>query len=636
MKRVVLLVLAIALGSQALVSAPASASSRLPGPAYSVPVRQLAKGVHCANGFPHRGRKPVLLVHGTTVTDEENWGWNYAPQLGRLGFDVCTVLMPNYALSDVQLSSEYVVYAIRDLAHKARRKISVVGLSQGSLEPRWAIKWWPDIRTVLDDYVSMAGTNHGAAFGNAACNPSCAPALWQQYARTDDYRAAPQLITALNAVDETPGDVSYTSAYSLTDWVVQPAAPRSSAALAGASNIAVQDVCPGRFVEHLQSAWDAVYYSIVIDALTHRGPARLSRIDSSVCSQLAMPGVDPIDAIMRTAVLYAVITGRQAQYPKVAAEPALAWYATVGATSGLTSWKTQTTTSGSRDYLLYEPPRKFTGRRPLVVYLHGCSERADAAAVASHYNELASRLGFFVAYPDQPTSANGNKCWNWFLPDDQHRGAGEPAILAAITKSVMQKYAVDPRRVYVTGISAGGLMSVVMAATYPELYAAVGSEAGGQYRCQPTLSAPCVVPPEQSAAWALQEMGTRARQLPLFTIVGDVDAVSPEMNTQHLKQQWLMQSDEIDNGKPDGSVRATPWSTRGGSVPGGYPYSIESYANRRGCPLMESWLVSGMDHAHSGGDADQNWSNPRGPDAAIASYRFFSRFSKQSARELGC
>src|SRR5581483_4008860 len=170
----------------------------------------------------------------------------------------------------------------------------------------------------------------------------------------------------------------------------------------------------------------------------------------------------------------------------------------------------------------------------------GCSERADAAAVASHYNELASRLGFYVAYPDQPTSANGNKCWNWFLPDDQHRGSGEPAILAQITRTVTRRYPVDPRRVYVTGISAGGLMSVVMATTYPELYAAVGSEAGGQYRCQPTLTVPCVVPPQQSATWAYEEMGRRAHQIPLFTIVGDIDAVSPAHNTQNLIEQWLM------------------------------------------------------------------------------------------------
>jgi poly(3-hydroxybutyrate) depolymerase len=179
-------------------------------------------------------------------------------------------------------------------------------------------------------------------------------------------------------------------------------------------------------------------------------------------------------------------------------------------------------------------------------------------------------------------------------------------------------------------------MSIVMAATYPELWAAVGSEAGGQYRCQPTLSVPCVVPPEQSAAWALQEMGKHAKQLPLFTIVGDADYVSPQHNTDNLKQQWLMQSDEIDNGKLDGTVPMRPRSTRTGEVPGGYPYSIEYFANRRGCALMESWLVSGMDHAHSGGDPEQNWSNPRGPDAAVASYRFFSRFSQQPGREARC
>ena len=614
-------------------SGAAPADAREPGPAYTVPMSKLRAGLHCAKSFPS-GRPPVLLVHGTTVTADENWGWNYARTLPRAGFDVCTVQMPDHALGDIQTSSEYVVYALRTMAHTAHRNVSVVGLSQGSIEPRWAIRWWPDIRTLIDDYVSMAGTNHGSYFGNAACASECLPALWQQYIRTEGYRAAPRLLTALNAGDETPGSISYSSVYSLSDPIVQPVAPYPTAALRGASNVAVQDVCPGRVVEHVQAAWDAVYYALVLDALTHRGPVDPARVDASVCGAIAMPGVDPVDAVARTAALYAVISQRQAEHPKTSAEPALRPYVVVGASTGRTAFGVEETKAGTREYMVHVPPGAGR-RRPLVVYLHGCSERNDASAVASRFNELASEKDFYVVYPDQPTDANGNKCWNWYLPDNQHRGRGEPEIIAAITRRVMRRYAIDPRRVYVTGISAGGAMSNVMAATYPELWAAVGSEAGIQYRGAPCLSVPCLVPPEVSAQWAVKEMGPRARQIPFFAIVGDIDGVSPAENTERAVKTWLSIDDLVDDGADDGSVARRPQSTRDGAVGGGYTYSVDRYASH-GCVIAERWLVRQMGHVHSGGAPDQNYSDPLGPNAAEASWRFFAAHPKQDARVLSC
>ncbi len=626
------LLAALAVVASAPVSAPADA--REPGPAYSVPLAKLRNGLHCPKGFGTRGRPPVLLVHGTTVTHEENWGWTYAKTLPTEGFDVCTVQMPDLALGDIQVSSEYVVYALRAMARTSGRKVSVVGLSQGAIEPRWAIRWWPDIRTILDDYVSMAGTNHGSYFGNAACGRDCLPALWQQYIRTEGYRAAPRLLTALNAGDETPGAISYSSIYSLTDPVIQPIAPYPTAALRGASNVAVQDICPGRIVEHVQSAWDAVYYALVLDALSHRGPVDPKRIDTAVCNEIAMPGVDPVDAVARTAVLYAVISQRQAEHPKVAVEPPLKPYVVVGATTGRTVFGEQKTRFGSREYMLHVPPGAGI-RRPLVVYLHGCSERNDAAAVATGWGELASKHDFYVVYPDQPTDANGNKCWNWYLPDNQHRGTGEPAIIAAITRSVMRRYTIDASRVYVTGISAGGAMSNVMAATYPELWAAVGSEAGIQYRGAPCLTVPCLVPPEMSAQWAVEEMGSRARQIPFFAIVGELDGISPAENTERSVRTWLAIDDLVDNGTDDGTVTRTPAGTREGAVRGGYAYTVDRYTSR-GCVIAERWLVREMGHVHSGGRSDQNYTDPKGPDAATATWRFFASHRKRASQVLTC
>jgi len=294
-----------------------SARAALPGPALTVSAVRLADALDCPAKFTH---PVVLLVHGTSVTADENWAWNYVRALPKAGFDVCTVLLPDRELGDIQITSEYVVYAIRTIAHAVDGKIDVVGLSQGALQPRWAIRWWPDIRNLVDDYVSMAGTNHGALFADAACVTSCLPSLWQQVQRS-------KFLAALNASDETPGNVSYTSVYSLTDEVIQPSEPTAAAAITGASNIAVQDVCPGRYVGHVQSMADAVYYGAVIDALKHAGPADASRIDRIACLQTFMPAVDPVEAATRIADVYVTAGIVQTQHEKIAAEPPLKDYA---------------------------------------------------------------------------------------------------------------------------------------------------------------------------------------------------------------------------------------------------------------------------------------------------------------------
>lgn len=298
---------------------PAQAAPREPGPRLETSRALLDDAVRCSGTLT---RKTVLLVHGTSVTAEENWDWSWVRALPHAGFDVCTVEMPERLLIDIQTTTEYVVHAIRTVARRSGRPISVLGLSQGALQPRWALRWWPDLRHLVDDYVSMAGTNRGSVFADSACaGASCLASLWQQ--RT----SGSLFLGALNTGDTTPGNVSYTSVYSLTDEIIQPVAPVPVASIEGATNIAVQDICPGRYVGHVQSVADAAYYAIVMDALTHRGPAVPSRVNRHSCSQVHMPHVDPVEASLRTAEVYVIAGVVQSQYPKVAAEPPLRPYA---------------------------------------------------------------------------------------------------------------------------------------------------------------------------------------------------------------------------------------------------------------------------------------------------------------------
>jgi triacylglycerol esterase/lipase EstA (alpha/beta hydrolase family) len=212
-----------------------------------------------------------------------------------MGYDVCTVELVDLARGDIQASAERTVYAIRTIAERSHRKVQVIGHSEGPLPVRWAIKWWPDIAPLVDDLISIAGPHHGWRETDGFCIAGCVAALWQM-------RMESKFMGAFNSGDETPGEVSYTSVYTITDELVQP---YSTAELQGATNIKVQDVCPLRVVEHIAMVYDASVYGVVVDALTHPGPAHLSRVDRSLCLRLTMPGVTPADLVAGEADFWA-------------------------------------------------------------------------------------------------------------------------------------------------------------------------------------------------------------------------------------------------------------------------------------------------------------------------------------------
>ena len=285
MKRSLLLSLTLALIALAIPTGALADRDGYPGKArYSVPLKKMDRALACAGGKKNLDgsahHQPVLLVHGTGVQREQNWDWNYWPALPEAGFETCWVQLPDASLEDIQVSSEYVARAVQVMARKSGEKIDVLGHSQGGLQPRWAIKWFPSGLSV-GDYMALASPNHGTEVSTGSTvTGGCFPSCWQM-------RPTSKFIAALNRGDETPGRVHYTSIYTTTDELVQPTGTQ---ALEGAVNILIQDVCPGRPVDHASIAGDGFTYEVVLDALTHRGPANLDRLPTDVCQRTTMPG----------------------------------------------------------------------------------------------------------------------------------------------------------------------------------------------------------------------------------------------------------------------------------------------------------------------------------------------------------
>lgn len=308
--------LCLVLGAASTASAaPASAAGKAAvGPLLTAPAGELASSLHCPSTFT-RTHEPVLLVPGLLAQRE--WSSGYAKVLPRLGYDVCTVDLADDGRADIQLSTEHVVYAIRTIAQRTGSRVQVIGHSEGPLEVHWAIRWWPDIRFLVDDLISLAAPYHGWAGTDIFCAPSsCVPALWQM-------RRASKYMGVANAGNETPGPASYTSVYTVTDQLVQP---YQTARLEGASNIAIQDICPGRVVEHSAMVFDAVAFAAVMDALTHPGsPGQAGRVDRSSCLQTIMPGADASDFVAAELGSFITTPGGLAEH-QVKSEPPLASY----------------------------------------------------------------------------------------------------------------------------------------------------------------------------------------------------------------------------------------------------------------------------------------------------------------------
>jgi poly(hydroxyalkanoate) depolymerase family esterase len=271
-----------------------------------------------------------------------------------------------------------------------------------------------------------------------------------------------------------------------------------------------------------------------------------------------------------------------------------------------------TNAAGTRTYKLYIPSA-YTGQAlPLVVMLHGCTQSSADFAAGTRMNILAERDAFFVVYPEQPQSANSSKCWNWFEPANQRRNAGEPSLIAGITQKIISAYHVNTDRIYIVGMSAGGAMSVIMAATYPDLYTAVGVHSGLAYGAAHDLP---------SGFAAMQNGASRhgrrlKRVIPLIMFHGDRDTTVAKVNADHIHEQWLQGTG--NGGGPIGDA-----IIERGRVVGGHAYTRFIYFDKSGRTVLEEWIIHHAGHAWSGGSSSGSFTDAKGPDASAEMLRFF-------------
>lgn len=285
--------------------------------------------------------------------------------------------------------------------------------------------------------------------------------------------------------------------------------------------------------------------------------------------------------------------------------------ATAGA--GRFAAESLTTRAGRRSYKVYVPSSASRAAMPLLVMLHGCTQNADDFAAGTRMNVLAEGHGLVVVYPEQASKANPNRCWNWFEPADQRRDRGEPSLIADITRTVMASAHVDPARVHIAGMSAGGAMAATLGAVYPDLFTAVGVHSGLAHGAATDLP---------SAFQAMRSGGSDAIAagpgVPTIVFHGDRDTTVHHRNADQVLRQATAQVPQPLVTVHDEAGAAGRGATR------------QVYRTADGRTVAEGWSVHGLGHAWSGGDPTGSHTDPAGPDASGQMLRFFDEHSRHA------
>ena len=304
------------------------------------------------------------------------------------------------------------------------------------------------------------------------------------------------------------------------------------------------------------------------------------------------------------------LTGGGGVLPKVAPAPA-----------GTVTYGTWGDGAPHRRWRLYVPTTRAAAPRPLLVFLHGCTQDADDVARGTRLDDLAERHGVVVLYPEQPAGANALRCWNWFDPAHQRRDGGEPAMLAALVARVAQEQRVDPARVHVAGVSAGGAMALLLASSHPERFASVTSASGVPVGAVTSAARAWQVmrsgaSAEQASPGAVRtRMAARARAVPLLVLHGAADTTVVPANGRRTAEQWAA------------AVGATEHAARpGGATPGERPMRRETWRVPGGpTDVVEYVEIGQLGHAWSGGSKAGTYTDEAGPSASELLLRFVRR-----------
>jgi poly(hydroxyalkanoate) depolymerase family esterase len=265
--------------------------------------------------------------------------------------------------------------------------------------------------------------------------------------------------------------------------------------------------------------------------------------------------------------------------------------------------------AGRRRYKLYIPSQPSTTPRPLIVMLHGCTQNPDDFALGTGMNRLAEEANCLVLYPEQDSASNRTQCWNWFESGHQARDAGEPGIIAGLTRQIVKEHGADPAQVFVAGMSAGGAMAAVLGAEYPDLFAAVGVHSGLPAGSGRDMITGLQAMKKPAKGRALRE------SVPVIVFHGSTDHVVAPANGDAVLQQYV---------GAHAGLHATPLSVRhDDAAHGGRRCRRSVWRDDAGRAMAEQWVVQGAGHAWAGGNAAGSHTDAAGPSASKEMLRFF-------------